>query len=167
MGAKLHALMGLGVFLLLSFVPAAAEEYKNSRALSNLSAVKVYFDVNIVHPGLLVRRLEFIDKTLAQLVKAGVTPEFIIGFRSTASNYVTKGSEDYVFEDEEIEAKKKVHAWVKRFKKQGIIMEQCMLAAELHEIDPKDFLPEIELVLNGYISMIGYQAKGYSQVNMD
>lgn len=167
MGHKLNILMNIGVLVLFFAMPALAEEYKNTRALNGLSAVRVYFDVNIGVPGKLVSRLLFIDKTYDQLVKAGVKPEFIIGFRSTASNFVTKGSEDYVFEDDEIAAKKKVHEWVRRFKKRGILMEQCMLAAEIHEIDPKDFLPEIEPVKNGYISMIGYQSKGYSQVDMD
>jgi hypothetical protein len=43
-------------------------------------------------------------------------------------------------------------------------LEQCMLAAEVYEIDPEDILPEIDRVKNGYVSTIGYQAKGYSLV---
>lgn len=167
MDKKRNILLSIGVLILLSLAPAFAEEYKNTRALGDLSAVKAYFDVSIGVPGKLVYRFKFIDETYDQLVKAGIKPEFIVGFRSAASNYVTKGSEDYVYDDEEIAAKKKVHEWVRRLKKKGIIMEQCMLAAKMHEIDPKDFLPEIELVKNGYVSMIGYQAKGYAQVNMD
>ena len=167
MRRKLNILMSIGVLVLVFSMPALAKEYNNTRALSSLSAVKVYFDVNIGVPGKLVTRLSYIEKSYDQLVKAGVKPEFIVGFRSMASSFVTKGSEDYVFEDDEINAKKKVHEFVQRFKQRGIIMEQCMLAAENFEIDPKDFLPEIEPVKNGYISMIGYQAKGYSQVDMD
>lgn len=167
MNNKLNILAWIGLLVLFFSLPASAEEYQNTRALKGLSAVKVYFDVNIGVPDKLVRRLLFIDKTYDQLVKAGIKPEFIVGFRGAASNYVTKGREDYVFEDDEIAAKKKVHEWVRRFKKRGIIMEQCRLAAGIYEIDTKDFLPEIEIVKNGYVSMIGYQAKGFSQVDMD
>ena len=53
------------------------------------------------------------------------------------------------------------------FKAKGIVMEQCQIAAQLHRIELTDFLPEVEVVQNSYISMIGYQAKGYSQVPMD
>lgn len=164
---KIPILVSMGLVALLSCMPASAKEYTNERALRDLTAVKVYYDVNTGVPKQLLIRLRLINETYDQLVKAGVKPEFIVGFRSAASNYVTKGEEDYVFEDDEIAAKKKVHEWVKRFKAKGIRMEQCVVAARLFEIEPEDFLPEIELVGNGYISMIGYQAKGYSQVPMD
>ena len=48
-----------------------------------------------------------------------------------------------------------------------MLVEQCKVAAGLHDIDPEDFLPDIDLVRSGYISMTGYQAKGYSLVPMD
>ncbi|MBC8316450.1 MAG: sulfur reduction protein DsrE, partial [Desulfobulbaceae bacterium] len=64
-------------------------------------------------------------------------------------------------------AKKKVHEWVRSYKARGIVVEQCLIAAGLQRIAPEDFIPEIDVVENGYISMIGYQAKGYSQVPMD
>ena len=163
----LKMLLWSGFLVLCCFQPAAAtEEYENSRALRQVTFAKAYFDVANGLPGKLVNLLGFIDKAHDQLAKEGLKPEFIIGFRSAASAYVTKGSEDYVFDDEEIAAKKKVQEWVKRFKEKGIIMEQCVYAAEIYEIDPADILPEIDRVRNGYVSMIGYQSKGYSLVPM-
>jgi len=167
MNRNITLLIGVGVLVLFFSGLALAEEYKNTRALSGLSAVKAYFDVNTGVPAKLKSKLLFIDKSFEQLVQSGVKPEFIVGFRSAASNFVTKGDEDYVFDDDEIAAKKKVHEWILLFKKRGIIMEQCMLSAEIYEIDPQDFLPELEPVNNGYVSMIGYQTKGYSQINME
>jgi intracellular sulfur oxidation DsrE/DsrF family protein len=142
-----------------------AGEYANKRALANIDSVRVYYDVNMGIPAKLQMRLTLIDKTYDQLVAAGVKPEFVVGFRGKASYFVTKGN-DYVLE-EDLAIKKRVHQWIKAFKEKGIVTEQCQIAAELHDIDPEDFLPEIEVVQNGYISMIGYQAKGYSQVPMD
>ena len=167
MSRTITLLTGVGFLVLFFSGLASAEEYTNARALSGLSTVKAYFDVNTGVPAKLKSKLLFIDKSYDQLVKFGVKPEFIVGFRSTASNFVTKGDEDYVFDDDEIAAKKKVHEWIRLFKKRGIIMEQCMLSAEIYEIDPQDFLPELEPVNNGYVSMIGYQTKGYSQINME
>lgn len=155
----------IAMALLLPFVLATAGEYSNTRALFKISSVKVYYDVNIGIADKLTTRLMLIDKTYNQLVKAGVQSEFVVGFRGKATSFVTKG-DDYVFE-EELTAKRKVHEWVRSFKSRGIIVEQCLIAAGLQRIDPEDFLPEIEIVENGYISMIGYQAKGYSQVPMD
>lgn len=167
MNRNITLLIGVGVLVLFFSGLASAEEYKNTRALSGLSVVKAYFDVNTGVPAKLKSKLLFIDRSYEQLLQSGVTPEFIVGFRSAASNFVTKGDEDYVFDDDEIAAKKKVHEWIRIFKKRGIIMEQCMLSAEIYEIDPQDFLPELEPVNNGYVSMIGYQTKGYSQINME
>ncbi|MBW1791254.1 MAG: DsrE family protein [Deltaproteobacteria bacterium] len=165
MKLKISYLVILGFIILFPCRSAVAEEFANKRALTNISAVKAYYDVNIGIPAKLVTRLKLIDKTYEQLVSAGVTAEFVIGFRGKASYFVTKG-DDYVFE-EDIPAKKKVLKWIHAFKARGIIMEQCRIAASLNGVDPKDILPEIEVVQNGYISMIGYQAKGYSQIPMD
>ena len=161
----LKKLIWAGILVLCCFQSiAAAEEYKNSRALRQVTVAKAYFDVTSGSPGKLVNQLGFIDKAYDQLAKAGLKPQFVLGFHGAASAYVTKGSEDYVTSDEEIAAKKKVQAWVQRFKAKGIVMEQCMLAAEVYEIDPEDILPEIDRVKNGYVSTIGYQAKGYAPV---
>jgi uncharacterized protein len=165
MKLKISFLVLMGVIILLSCRPAVAEEFANKRALANMSAVMAYYDVNVGVPAKLVTRLRLIAKTYDQLVSAGVTPGFIVGFRGKASYFVTKG-DDYVF-DEDLPAKKKVLKWIQALKARGIVMEQCRIAASLHDIDPKDILPEIEVVQNGYISMIGYQAKGYSQIPMD
>lgn len=143
---------------------AAAQEYKNASALRNVAIAKAYFDVTSGVPGKLVNQLAFVDKAYEQLVKEGRKPQFVLGFHSAASLFVTKGSEDYVVGDDEIAAKKKVHALVQRFKAKGIAMEQCMLAAAVYEIEADDILPEIDRVQNGYVSLIGYQAQGYSLV---
>lgn len=165
MKLKTSCLILMGFIVLLSYSPAVAEEFSNKRALSNISTVKAYYDVNVGIPAKLVTRLRLVDKTYDQLVSAGVKPNFIIGFRGKASYFVTKG-DDYVF-DEDIAAKKEVLKYIQALKARGIVMEQCHIAASLHDIDPKDILSEIEVVQNGYISMIGYQAKGYSQIPMD
>ena len=153
------------LFILCTSVFALAGEYDNRRALHNLSTAKTYFDVNVGIANKLVTRLQLIDATYNQLRGAGVTPDFVIGFRGKASNFVTNDNK-YVSE-EELVAKKKVQAWVKKFKVRGIAMEQCEIATRLLKINPKDILPEVDMVQNGYISMIGYQTKGYAQIPMD
>lgn len=160
----LKKLVWAGIVVLCCFQPVTAEEYRNIRALRQVTVAKAYFDVTTGSPGKLVNQLVFIDKAFDQLAKDGLKPQFVIGFHSAASAYVTKGSEDYVVGDEEIAGKKKVLAWVQRFKAKGIVMEQCMLAAEVYEIEADDILPEVDRVKNGYVSTIGYQARGYSLV---
>lgn len=153
------------VILLFAGLPGYAKEFNNKRALAGLAAVKVYFDVKTQDPAKLARQLVLINETNQQLAKAGVKTEFIIGFRDQASNFVTKG-DDYVLE-EDLAAKQKIQEWVQRLKTLGVFMEQCLISATNHDIDPEDFLPEIEVIKNSYISMIAYQAKGYSLITME
>ena len=48
--------------------------------------------------------------------------------------------------------------------KDGIELEICLIAAKVFNVDSASVLPEIKRVGNGWISMIGYQAQGYSLV---
>jgi hypothetical protein len=41
-------------------------------------------------------------------------------------------------------------------------MEICLFAVRLSGIEPESILPEIEQIGNGWLSLIGYQAKQYS-----
>ena len=145
---------------LFSFQPSQAKEFNNDQALSGLSQVKVYFDMKTATPQKLENRLMWISDTHDKLVKNGVKTEFVIGFRNQASYYVTKG-DDYVFE-EELAIKEKIHSWIKKFKKLGMVMEQCAISARLYDIEPEDFFPEIQVVQSSYVSIIAYQAKGYA-----
>ncbi|MEN8256777.1 MAG: hypothetical protein ABFS09_02840 [Thermodesulfobacteriota bacterium] len=129
------------------------------------SGLRVYFDVNVGVPHKLEIRLMLINKTYDQLLQLGHQPEFVVGFRSTASYFVTKGDE-YV-EPEELVLKKKIHQWVKTLKSKGIRIEQCLLAADFVDIEHEDFLSEMALVKNGYVSMIIYQSQGFAHVSMD
>ena len=48
--------------------------------------------------------------------------------------------------------------------KDGVKLEICLFAAEVFGVDPASVLPEIKRVGNGWISLIGYQSKGYALV---
>jgi intracellular sulfur oxidation DsrE/DsrF family protein len=48
--------------------------------------------------------------------------------------------------------------------KEGIRFEICMVAVKVFGVEASSILPEIKQVHNGWISLIGYQAKGYSLV---
>ncbi len=162
---KLKILASLILATLLLSVPVWAEDFTNTDALKNVSAVKAYFDVKAGGAAKLEKRLHWIDDTYKQLTKKGVKAEFVIGFRGEASYFVTKGDDDYIFE-EDAQMKKKIYSWIKRFKKLGFVLEQCGISAGLYDIEPEDFLEEVKVVQSSYVSTIAYQAKGYSFVPM-
>lgn len=152
-------------FTTISHTDSPGDVYNNGKALKGLTESKAYFDVTIGEPKLLLIRLQLIEKTYNQLVAAGVTPTFVIGIRGKASNFFTKGG-DYVL-DIDLPEKDQIAALAKKLKILKIGIEQCRIAAGFQDIDVADFLPQVELVANGYVSMIGYHSQGYGFIPMD
>jgi hypothetical protein len=147
------------------YADSQSDRYNNDKALKGLTETKAYFDVTIGEPKLLLIRLQLIEKTYQQLVTAGVTPAFVVGIRGKASIFFTRGK-DYVL-DIDLPEKEQIAAMAKKFNALKIPIEQCRIAAGFEDIDPADFLPEVELVANGYVSMIGYHSQGYGFVPID
>lgn len=156
-------LMMLAAIVFLRVESGAA--LNHGGALSGVMTANVYFDVNIGDPAKLRTRLQLIETTYTQLVAAGFSPRVVIGIRGMASNYFTKGA-DYVLEAD-LPLKKEIAAKIEKLRTMGFAVEQCRIAAELQQIKVADFLPLVQVVDNGYVSMIGYQAQGYAYVPMD
>jgi uncharacterized protein len=143
----------------------SVEGFSTDNVAATYKEAKVYFDVNVGEPDKLAKRLQLIDKTYNDLRDSGLVPRFVIGIRGKASNFFTKDN-DYVLESD-IPLKKTVLSRVAQFKSAGFHLEQCGLAANMQGIAIDDFLPQLEMVGNGYVSMIGYQHQGYAYVPMD
>jgi hypothetical protein len=165
MKSLLQFMMILLLVVVTVRIGPAAETYNNSDALTGVREAKVYFDVNVGEPAKLLNRLQLIDATYDQLVASGISPLFIVGIRGKASNYFTRG-DDYVV-DTDLPIKKQIEARIDRFKARHFRLEQCYIAVGLYDIDVDDILPQLEVVASGYVSMIGYQSKGYAFVPMD
>lgn len=139
--------------------------YENNPGLKGLDKIQIYFDVSVKDDNLLVHRMELIDRTIRQMAEAGVEVAAIIGIRGGASRFIT--ADDHYVLAEELANKKKIQDWVVNFSDRGIVIEQCAIAAEINQIDLQDFLPEVKVVGNGYISLAGYQTHGYALIPMD
>ena len=158
-----YRILLLLLFATCSVFPALAGAAE--RAAVDSMEARVYFDVSIGEPEKLALRLGLIEKTRGDLIAAGLTPRIVVGNRGKASNFFTRG-EDYVLESD-LAVKKKILVLVARLKAAGMRMEQCGLAADMQGIATTDFLPQLEMVGNGYMAMITYQGQGYAYVPMD
>ena len=158
-----YRILLLLLFATCSVFPALAGAAE--RAAMDSGEARVYFDVSIGEPEKLALRLGLIEKTRGDLIAAGLTPRIVVGIRGKASNFFTR-DEDYVLESD-LAVKKKILAQVVRLKAMGLRLEQCGLAADMQGIARTDFLPQLEMVGNGYVAMITYQGQGYAYVPMD
>ena len=155
------------IFLLAVFLlpqTAAAQQGDTIRALATLSELKVYFDIKADSAAKLEKRLTWINDSYDQVQAKNIKATFVIGIRSKASLYLTQG--DVYIDEEDLPTQKKIENWLKQLKKRGIHIEQCGLSAELFDIDAGDFFSEVTVVENSYLSIAGYQNRGYAYVPM-
>lgn len=155
------------IFLLLLLLPltAPAAPPDNSHALAGLRHARVFFDVNTGSPQKLLLRLRLIEETADGIAAAGVAPEVVVGFRGGATLFLTRG--DAYLPPDDLDFRDRIQAEVRQLKARGYRLEQCAVAVRLLKVDPRDIIAEVPLVGNGYISMIGYQNRGFAFVPMD
>lgn len=142
-------------------VNVSAQDYD---ALKDVKSIKAVFDFRIGKPESAVMLLDLIRDTYKEENIRNVTdkPEFVVVFLGPAVKLISTQTEG--FSDEEKELVGNVANTIKEMANEGIGLEICVFAAHVLGVDPATVLPEIKQVGNGWISLIGYQAKGYSLV---
>ena len=141
----------------LSPVSAAEDE-----ALKDISSAKAIFDVRIGQPMSALTHLKLIHQTHRDLLADKKDPRFIVEFIGPSVKLITTNRKGFTPED--TKALDDIAATISAMAKDGIKMEICVFAAKIYNVDPASVLPEIQKVPNGWTSLIGYQAKGYSLV---
>lgn len=91
-------------------------------------------------------------------------PRTVIAFHGAAVKLLS--TERNGFDKADQAALDKVAEMIRQFKKDGVKMEVCMYAVKVMGVDPATLMPEIDQVGNGFISVLGYQAQGYSLVTI-
>lgn len=159
------SILSLALILCFTLTPHLAHAFDNNDALAGLDQTRAVFDINQGNPSLLNLRLKLVEKSWQQLHDNGLKPQFVLTFRGRASRFLTKGK-GYVSKPEE-SFKSEIQERLRRLHGLGMPLEQCAIAAELSQIDTEDFIPEVTVVNNGYVSLIGYQNRGYAFIPMD
>ena len=141
----------------LSF--ASAEEYD---AMKGVNSVNAIFDMRDGNLQTAVIHLNLIHDTYKELITMKKNPNFVVVFMASAVKLI---SSDYSgFNAEEQKSLKEIAGIISRMSKAGIRVEVCLFAVKVFGVEPTSILAEIEQVGNGWISEIGYQARGYSLV---
>jgi predicted peroxiredoxin len=154
----------LAATLLSSIASLAAETAPDDKtALSGLKEGKAIFDIDLGDPKKLLTMLSVIGQTAESLVAQGVKPNFVLAFRGASSLYVS--SDRRLIPLSDYETADHIAAEIKELgKKDGIRMEQCSVAAKMRKVDSRTIPGEVHFVGNSFISMIGYQARGYALI---
>ena len=118
--------------------------------IAGMKEAKVAFDITAGEAGRMLTILNTIDETREGLAKHGVTPRFVLAFRGPAS--LRTQTDLSRLKPEDRDAAAKVAAKLKQLRTAAGIerMDQCS--------------PDVTIVENGWITLVGYQARGYAYI---
>lgn len=149
------------LFLSLAMSAFSDDKPDDVVALKGVTTGKVVWDINVSSPAKLVLYLDVIKETYDDLVRQGISPEMVFAFRGESLRIVSTEHDPVTLDSmpEIQEAARKIHMMMHRA---GVRMEACSIAARVFDVN-LDHVPHgIRPVGNTFISLIGYQAKGYA-----
>lgn len=149
------------VFVLAAVGFANAATYES---LAGLKSIKAIFDVRAGNAKSAAMQLKLIHDTYKDksIMAVSKKPSFIVAFMGPAVKLVSRDKQGFSPEDQK--AMDEIAQTVREMSRDGIKLEVCDFAVKAFGGDPASILPEIKHVPNGWISLIGYQARGYSLV---
>ncbi len=140
----------------------AADTINDHDALQEVRHTKSLFDINVKTPSNLALYLSVIQTTYDDLVRQGQKPEFVVAFRGPSVRLITSKNDG--FADEDQKNLEQAAARIESLQKKGVKFEVCSIATGLLQVDHTTLLPGVKVVGNTFVSLIGYQAKGFALV---
>lgn len=158
----------LAVFLIVLFflcgtLAQAAETIDDSAALNGIESTRSVFLIDFTNPRKTAFYLDIIEGTHDGLKRQGVTPHMVLVFIGETVRYLSTEPDDLLameYGDELSSIAESVRA----LKARGVRMEVCAVATRVFGVDNARVLPEMEVVGDGFISLIGWQTQGHKLV---
>lgn len=159
--SRLALVAGTVVLLALPVVPAMAGEYA---ALDGVKGIDSVFDFSLGKPAVAALVIPAIMDVYQNkdVLALYAPPRTVVVFHGMAVKLISTDRTGVAKED--LAAYDKVADQIRQLKKDGVKLEVCEYALKVMKVDPATIMPEIDKVGNGFISVLGYQAKGYSVV---
>jgi intracellular sulfur oxidation DsrE/DsrF family protein len=152
------------VVVLLTITSASSDEYA---ALKGVDGIKAVFEVSLGSPAMAnivfgAVRGVYMDKSVRALSHP---PIVAVVFHGPAVKLISTSREGFTAADSK--ALDEFAETIRLMKKDGVKLEVCDYALKVLGVDPASILPEVDHVGNGFISVVGFQAQGYSNVMID
>ena len=153
------------LLLMLSSSAIQAEKtvINDAAALADLKTGKGVFLVDIGDARKLNFYLEVIQGTYKGMKQQGVEPDFVLVYIGPSVKYLSTSPSAEV-EKSAAGVLLEIESNVEALAELGVRQEICAVATRVFAIDDESVLPELTLVGDGFISLIGYQAQGYHLV---
>ena len=131
-------------------------------ALAGLHEAKGLFLIDVNDPNKVAHVLRVIGLTRKGLDEQGVKPHLIVVFIGPAVAFLTQDRRGIGYMQER--AVSEIQHEIDGLAHSGVGVEACGVALKGMNVSPKDLIPAVKPVGNGFISAIAYEAKGYSLV---
>ena len=131
-------------------------------ALKGVNSVNAIFDMRDGVPQTAVIHLNLILDTYNELKTMKKNPAFTVVFMASAVKLISTDHSGFSAEDQKF--LREIPGIISKMTEAGIRVEVCVFAVNVFGVDVSTILKEIERVDNGWISEIGYQARGYTLV---
>jgi intracellular sulfur oxidation DsrE/DsrF family protein len=156
--------VGIAIVMgLLITAGARAAAIDDADALRGVAIGKGVFLLDFSSPKKLDLYLKVINGTYDGLVRQDVEPDFILVFIGPTVRFLTTEPDDELAM-EYGDVLKDIAASIRELKRRDVKLEICAVATNVFNVDNDKVLPELQVVGDGFISLIGYQSQGYHLV---
>ncbi|MFO8112965.1 MAG: DsrE family protein [Desulfosalsimonadaceae bacterium] len=149
------------IIFLFGMTNAMSGEYK---AMQEVESADTVFDFRISDPSAALSHLGLIHnmKDDPNMEINGSRPDIILVFIGPSVKLISTDRSD--FDQQEQKTLHRLAEKIASMDSDGIKFEICMTAAGAHNVDSDTILSEFKKVENGWISLVGYQNKGYAMI---
>ncbi len=138
-----------------------------AKAISEIKAGKILWDITLGNPEGLLSRLNVLEETYEDMVRQGIKPQMIFTFRGGAAGFIARDLSHLTMEQASAvdQVQLKLEGLMKR---PGVHMEVCQIATRRFNITRQaQLIPGVLLVGNTFLSIMGYENQGYSTIRID
>jgi len=140
-----------------------AKEINDSAALKGVKETKSVFLIDFTNVQKTAFYLNIIEGTHKGLISQGVKPNMVLVFIGETVKFLST-KQDEAFEMENEESLESIQNSIKRLAALGVRMEVCAVATKVFHVDNSTIPKEMNLVGDGFISLIGWQTQGHKLV---
>jgi len=160
---SIHKLVVALFITISSLTIGNAQEINDSVSLNGIKTAKSVFLIDFTDIKTTAFYLKIIEGTYDGFVKQGVEPKMVLVFIGKTVKFLsTKQDEEYEmeYEDELIS----IQNSIKKFSELGVRMEVCAVATKVFKVDNNTIPKHMNIIADGFISLIGWQTQGYKLV---
>ena len=154
----------LSALLLCSLsLSVQAEKYNDSAALNGVKHVKSVFLIDFKTAKQTAFYMDLIKGTYDGLERQGVSTDMVVVIIGPTVKFLSKTNNPELTFDYEEEFNS-IQSSIKALHDRGVRMEVCAIATDVFKVKEETLPPELTLVADGFISLIGWQTQGYKLV---